>query len=171
MGLVPRYRPADIRPMWRMLVDSDTFRPAPVADTSPLSGADIDAITGLYADGSQRGEAPDFFDPSMVEQGIFCGAWEGDGLVAVAGTHLIAPTVGVCAIGNVYTRQDHRCRGLAARVTSAVVAEAFRRNLRTVVLNVSQRNTEAAHLYERLGFRYYCDFVEGLARRSSQEQR
>ena len=31
---------------------------------------DIAAITHLYADGNRRGEAPDFFDRSMVERGI-----------------------------------------------------------------------------------------------------
>jgi len=101
-----------------------------------------------------------------VEQGIFRGVWEGDALVAVAGTHLVAPSLGVCAIGNVYTRHDRRGRGLSARVTSAAVSDAFLRNLPTVVLNVDQRNAAAIRVYERLGFRRYCDFAEGLARRS-----
>jgi ribosomal protein S18 acetylase RimI-like enzyme len=161
----PHYRSTDVRLMWRMLVDRETFRGAP-GEASPLGGADIDAITALYADGHERGDGPDFFDPSMVAQGMFRGVWDGDELVAVAGTHLAAPSDGVCAIGNVYTRYDRRGRGLAARVTSAVVLEAFRRNLPTVVLNVSQKNAAAARVYERLGFRRYCEFVEGLAIRS-----
>ena len=161
----PRYRSTDIRPMWRMLVGRETFRVVP-GEASPLGVADIGAITALYADGHERGDGPDFFDPSMVEQGMFRGVWEGEELVAVAGTHLIAASDGVCAIGNVYTRHDRRGRGLAARATSAVVSEAFLRNLPTVVLNVSQKNAAAARVYERLGFRRYCDFVEGLALRS-----
>lgn len=160
------YRPVELRPMWRMLVDSQTFRAAALGDASPLGERDIGAITGLYADGLERGESPDFFDPSMVQQGIFWGAWEGDDLVAVAGTHLIGPSQGVCAIGNVYTRHDRRGCGLGARVTSAVVADAFRRNLPTVVLNVNQRNVAAIRVYERLGFRCYCGFLEGLAVRA-----
>jgi len=169
-AMMPHYRSAEPRAMWRMVVDPETFRAAALDEATPLDVADIDAINGLYADGRQRGESPDFFDPSMVEQGIFWGVWEGDELVAVAGTHLIAPLSGVCAIGNVYTRQDRRGHGLAARVTSAVVSEAFRRNLQTVVLNVNQKNTVAIRVYERLGFRCYCDFVEGLALRSPREQ-
>jgi len=165
-AILAHYQSADLQAMWRMLVEPETFRPVAVGGAAPLGGADIDAIQALYADGHQRGEGPHFFDPSMVEQGIFRGVWEGDALVAVAGTHLVAPSLGVCAIGNVYTRHDRRGRGLSARVTSAVVSDAFLRNLPTVVLNVDQRNAAAIRVYERLGFRRYCDFAEGLARRS-----
>ena len=93
------------------------------------------------------------------------GIREEGRLVAVAGTHLMAPSLGVCAIGNVYTRQDSRGRGLAARVTAAVVGHALRHGARTVVLNVRQSNEGARRVYERLGFREYCEFVEGSARR------
>jgi len=152
--------------MWRMLVEPETFRPAAAGEVSLLSGTDIDAVNRLYADGHRTGEGPDFFDPSMVEQGMFRGVWEGDELVAVAGTHLVEPAYGVCAIGNVYTRRDRRRRGLASLVTSAVVSDALLRSLPTVALNVDQRNAAASRVYERLGFRRYCEFVEGLALRS-----
>jgi GNAT superfamily N-acetyltransferase len=163
-ALTSRYRPAETRAMWRMLVEPATFRPA-VAGVSELGLRDLDVILDLFADGHRRGEGPAFFDPSMVEQGIFRGVWEGDGLVAIAGTHMTEPSFSVYAIGNVYTRHDRRRQGLAARVTSAVVAEALRRNLQTVVLNVDQRNLAAARVYDRLGFVRYCDFVEGVAHR------
>jgi ribosomal protein S18 acetylase RimI-like enzyme len=166
-AMLPYYRSAQPRAMWRMVVDPRTFRAVAWDEATPLSVADIAAITALYADGRQRGDGPDFFDPSMVERGIFWGLWEGEELVAVAGTHLVAPLSSVCAIGNVYTRHDRRRLGFAARATSAVVSEAFRRNLQTVVLNVNQKNAAAIRVYERLGFRCYCDFVEGLALRSS----
>ena len=164
-AILPPYRSPELRPMSRMLVEPETFRPV-AGEASPLGRADLDAINGLYADGHQTGEGPDFFDPSMVEQGMFRGVWEGDELVAVAGTHLIEEAYGVCAIGNVYTRRDRRRRGLASCVTSAVVSEALLRNLPTVALNVDQRNAAARSVYERLGFRRYCEFVEGLALRS-----
>jgi predicted GNAT family acetyltransferase len=65
----------------------------------------------------------------------------------------------------VYVRQDRRGRGLAARVTSAVAADALAKGLRTVALNVSQMNSAALRVYERLGFRLYCPFVAGRALR------
>jgi GNAT superfamily N-acetyltransferase len=160
-----RYRPAEIRTMWRMVVDPESFRPVAPDDASPLTPADIEAIARLYEDGHERNEGPDFFDPSMVEQGTYSGVWEGEELVSVAGTHLVVPSEGVFAVGNVYTRHDRRGRGLGACVISAVVSSALGRGFPTVVLNVDQRNAAAIRVYERLGFRSYCDFAEGLAHR------
>jgi GNAT superfamily N-acetyltransferase len=166
-ALQPRYRLEEIRSMWRMMLEPAAFRGAALDQASPLSGADLAALSALYGDGDREHERPDFFDPSMLEQGIFRGVWEGQELVAAAGTHLIAQSEGVCAIGNVYTRRDRRQRGLAARVTGAVAAEALSRHLPTIVLNVNQRNVAAIRVYERLGFRKYCEFAEGLARRAA----
>jgi len=161
-----RYRVEDLRPQWRMILERDAFRPVPSGDAARLGPGDVEAIRALYADGEPKGEAPDYFDPSMVEQGLFSGVWEGAEIVAVAGTHVVSSAESVCAIGNVYVRRDRRGRGLAARVTSAVAAAALDRGLRTVALNVSQQNRAALRVYERLGFRLYCPFVAGRAVRS-----
>ena len=99
----------------------------------------------------------------MLDQGAFHGLWENGQLLAVAGTHLVAPTEDVAAVGNVYTRRDRRGRGLAAAVTSAVVDELLRMRIRTIVLNVNQSNAAAIRVYERLGFRRHCSYFEGLA--------
>ncbi len=163
-ALQPRFEAIDVTPMWRMLLDPATFSPADCRGVETLGIADADDILRLYADGLPRAESPDFFFPPMLEQGMFRGVRERGELVAVAGTHLFAPELGICAIGNVYTRHDRRGRGLGAGVTSAVAAEAFDRNAGTVVLNVRHVNGAAARVYERLGFRRYCEFVEGLAR-------
>jgi predicted GNAT family acetyltransferase len=152
--------------MWRMVVDARSFRPVASGPTSPLNGDDVGAITSLYADGHRRSEDPHCFDPSMVEQGIFRGVWEDEELVAVAGAHRVVPSEGACAVGNVYTRHDQRGRGFGARVTSAVVSAALARGIPTAVLNVDQRNASAIRVYEGLGFRLHCDFVEGPAFRS-----
>jgi ribosomal protein S18 acetylase RimI-like enzyme len=151
--------------MWRMTLPQGGYRPASADGAVRLTAADVPALERLYADGAATGESPHFFYPSMVERGVFFGLREGDDLVAAAGTHLVVPTEGVAAIGNIYTRRDRRGRGLAARTTSAVVNELPRRELATVALNVNQENAAAIRVYERLGFVRYCAYHEALARR------
>ena len=149
--------------MWRMTVAPTDFRPAPLEGVEPLGPQDVPALQRLYAEGEAAGEAPDFFSADMVEQGVFYGIWEGEALVSAAGTHIVVPSEGVAAVGSVYTRRDRRGRGLAAQVTGAVTAALLSMKLRTVALNVNQRNAAAIHVYEKLGYRCYCPFYEGVA--------
>ena len=66
-------------------------------------------------------------------------------------------------MGNVYTRRDRRKKGLAAEVTSAVVAHLLAMPIATIVLNVEHDKPNARRLYERLGFHLHCEFLEGRA--------
>jgi predicted GNAT family acetyltransferase len=136
-----------------------------VAPAAPLGPADFPALEALYADGAATGEAPDFFNREQVEAGIFYGVWEAGALAAAAGTHLLSAETGVGAVGNVYVRRDRRGRGLGAAVTAAVAAALLRRGLATIALNVNQINAAALSVYERLGFRRYCAFYEGIVQR------
>jgi ribosomal protein S18 acetylase RimI-like enzyme len=164
-ALRPAYTATEISPMWRMTVTEASFHPAAADDeVVTLDLSDAAAVAGLFADAGKGGEAPTFYQPSMLADGSFRGVWEGPDLVAVAGAHLFSAALGVCAIGNVYTRRDRRRRGLGARVTSAVVRNAFAASIPTIVLNVSQTNDGARRVYEQLGFRVHCGFVEGQAR-------
>jgi len=126
-----------------------------------LTEADVPALLRLYGDGEATGEAPDFFYPSMVTDGVFFGAYEEGVLAAAAGTHLFAPEEDAVAIGNIYTMRERRGRGLGRLVTSAVI-EAVK-NIGTVGLNVRADNPAALHLYESLGFVRHCGFYEALA--------
>jgi RimJ/RimL family protein N-acetyltransferase len=159
------YRPSTTQAMHRMTLRPAAFTPAPHADARPISPDHLGAVSALYDDGHRRGEGPTFFYPAMLGQHTFRGIWEDGALVAIAGTHLYSREIGVCAIGNVYTRSDRRGRGLGARVTSAVVAHALAEDVSTIVLNVSHTNAAARRVYERLGFVVYCDFLEGEAAR------
>ncbi len=161
--LAPRYDCSHLKPMLRMALDPTAFVPGDLAGAAPLGPADLDALRRLFADGDASGEAPDAFVPDMLAEGVFFGVREGPELIAAAGTHLVVPQEGVAAVGCIYTRRDRRGRGLASRVTAAVVAELLRRGLPTIALNVVQANATARRVYERLGFRVYCPFVEGVA--------
>jgi ribosomal protein S18 acetylase RimI-like enzyme len=149
--------------MWRMVLDEKNFQPTLMDQVARLGSADLAALQRLYADGDSAGEAPDFFVPSMLDDGAFFGVWKGRELAAAAGTHLVVPAEGIAAVGNIYTRRDSRGQGLATLVTSAVTVELLRRKLPTIALNVEQRNAAAIRVYERLGFVRYCAFNEGLA--------
>jgi ribosomal protein S18 acetylase RimI-like enzyme len=164
-ALTPAFAATDIRPMWRMVLDRVQRGAWDDTGVDVLTAGDLDAVRQLYADGAARDESPDFFFAGMLDQGTFRGIRQDGALVAAAGTHIIAPELGVCAIGNVYTRRDRRGHGLGRRVTGAVVAHALAIGVKTIVLNVRQSNEPARRLYERLGFRQHCEFVEGLARR------
>lgn len=159
-----RYRVSELTLMWRMTLDAARFSPAPSAAVR-LTLADLPAIERLFATGAVAGDAPDFFAPYMVEQGVYYGLYEADSLVATAGTHLLVPAEGVAAVGNVYTRRDRRGRGLATQVTASVVADVMQNSptLDIIALNVKQSNDAALRVYQRLGFVRYCAFYEGMA--------
>lgn len=147
----------------------------PVSDCAPaatlrlrrLMPHDVLAIQALYAHGGPF--VPDAFSPGQVQDGAFYGlaieppplAGARSALVAVAGTHLVAPAMGVAAVGNIYTHPAHRSRGYSQWVTSAVTADLLAQDM-LVVLNVDQANTTAIHVYEKLGYRVHGPFVEGI---------
>jgi GNAT superfamily N-acetyltransferase len=159
------YAPTALRRMWRMTVTAEGLHPASFDDVRPVGDADVEAVKALYADGFGRGEGPTFFAPDMLRQGTFRGIWRDGALVSVAGTHLYSAELGICAIGNIYTRSDSRGQGLGAQVTTAVVAHAIANGVQTIALNVSEHNP-ARRVYERLGFVTYWTFVEGEATRA-----
>jgi GNAT superfamily N-acetyltransferase len=163
----PIYRLTDIREVWRMVVPRASFRPVSTAGVIALDEFDRHAVTALIEDGRQHDEGPTFFQPWMLRQGTFRGIREGAELIAVAGTHLFSPDLGVCAVGK-YTRGDRRRQGLAACCTTAVVQQAISHEIATILLNVGQGNAGARRVYERLGFHCHCAFVEGEALRSGE---
>jgi ribosomal protein S18 acetylase RimI-like enzyme len=151
-------------PMWRMVLQPAFFRPV-TGDCVRLVPAHTKQLTDLY--GLGEGSA---FGPAQIQQGVFYGILVEGELVAAAGTHVVSPTYGVAAVGNVFTHPDHRRRGHGTVTTAAVVAELLQRGIRDIILNVSQENAVAASIYDRLGFQRYCAFLEGpaLARITSQ---
>lgn len=146
-------------PMWRMTLEAHDFRPVrgPVTDLTPQFTRDLEQ---LYALGGG-----DSFTPSQVFDGAFFGIAERGRLVAAAGTHVLSQVRSVAAVGNVFTHPDYRGHGYAEITTSAVCADLIGRGIRTIVLNVAQSNSAAVHVYEKLGFKKYMPFSEGVALR------
>lgn len=144
--------------MLRMNVSIRDFKPV---DGKPrrLAGADLGALKDLYA-----ARTPPAFAAEQVERGVFYGLEVHGQLVSAAGTHVVAPKYGIGAVGNVVTHPDHRGAGYAAVCSSAVTEELLAGGL-DVVLNVGEQNQPARKIYERLGYRSYCRFVEVLGKR------
>lgn len=159
---------SDIKHMQRMAIESADIKrvAAEGTDGSELKRLDsshLASLRVLYADGESSGESPDFFYDSMVGDGVFYGVFEGDDLVAAAGTHLVSRDEGAAAIGNVYTRRDRRGRGYSRAATSAVLQKL--KDLPTIGLNVRADNIPAIRVYQSLGFVRHCEFVEAVANR------
>jgi ribosomal protein S18 acetylase RimI-like enzyme len=158
-----RYTVRAVTPMWRMVLEPATFSGTTPDNVARLTTHDFDALEALYADGAATHEAPDFFIRPQLERGVFYGVPDGVALTAAGGTHLVSSSFSLGAIGNVYVRADWRGRGLGRAVTAAVAAELLQMGIQTIALNVKQENATAIHMYERLGFRRYGAFYEGVA--------
>ncbi len=161
-ALQTHYRTGEIDHMLRMTLSVSDFRPVTGFDVERLGPSYADELACLYA--SAQGNA---FTPYQLAQGVFYGVKHQGRLVSAAGTHLVARTMGVAAVGNVCTYPEHRGRGYATRSTSAVCADLLAMGL-DVVLNVAQDNADAIHVYKKLGFQAHCPFVEGIATRKTE---
>ena len=151
------YRLEEHWPMWRMTLAAGDFQPAQ-GNCVRLTLEDAGQLQRLYRLGGG-----DAFAPSQIESGVFFGIRQMGELIAVAGTHLVSQAQSVAAIGNVMTHPTRRGQGYATIATSAVCVELLSRGIRTIVLNVSQANPPAIHVYEKLGFIKYVSFYEGIA--------
>lgn len=152
------YRLESGPPMIRMWVDRSTFRPFQ-ANVVRLLPVEIGELNRLY----QLGFAS-WLPASSIAEGIYYGIRVNGRLVAAAGTHVISRAARLAVVGNVLTHADHRGRGYATAVTSAVTQDLLR-FCDQVVLNVRSDNPPAIQAYRRLGYAEHVRFEERLGRR------
>jgi ribosomal protein S18 acetylase RimI-like enzyme len=140
----------DVLSMVRMSVGPLTFQDAPPADDlRRLRGHDAGRLNALY---SAEG-GPTRYSAESIERSVYYGAFVGDQLVSVAGTHVVSPHQSIAVVGNVFTHPRHRGRSLAEQVTAAVSRELLARGCAEVVLTVNPENAPAVAAYTRLGYR------------------
>ena len=142
----------------RMSVSVETFRPVNGA-ARRLRRRDLGDVDDL-----QRSEGFGFHSAAALDDGVYYGVYDTGRLVAMAGTHVVAPEVGVAIVGNVVTHPRYRRRGHGAVATSAVTA-ALLETCPFVLLTVEERNEPALRVYQRLGYREECRLIESGARR------
>jgi GNAT superfamily N-acetyltransferase len=145
-------------PMVRMVVDGHRFRPYR-GDVQRLTPLDSGHLNRLY----QVGFAS-WLPAASIANGVYYGIRVGGKLVAAAGTHVISPSARLGVVGNVLTHTDHRGRGYATAVTSAVTEELLG-TCDHVVLNVRSDNPPALAAYRRLGYVEHVRFEERLIHR------
>jgi GNAT superfamily N-acetyltransferase len=155
------YATSEVRQMFRMHVDRQSFMPSSIQAVR-LHSSNLSDLNALYAWGG-----PGFFAAYQLEQGIYYGALADGKLIAAAGTHVVAPEYGIAAVGNVYTHPEYRGRGLAKACTSAVTAALLDMGCLSVVLNVRQDNAPALQAYQRLGYAVHCPYIEARGQRRS----
>jgi ribosomal protein S18 acetylase RimI-like enzyme len=157
------YDLGEIEHMFRMAIVPADFRSFP-GPTVKLDLSYLDALRRLYRLGGG-----DAFAPYQLRDGVYYGVEVNGQLISAAGTHLVSPTFGVAGVGNIFTHPNHRRRGYGTACTSHVVEELLAQGL-DVVLNVNRENTEAIGIYERLGFRKHCPYIEVVGERKSTNQ-
>jgi ribosomal protein S18 acetylase RimI-like enzyme len=144
--------------MLRMWVDRTRFRPYP-ATVQRLLPVEIGELNRLY----QLGFAS-WLPASAIADGVYYGMRVNGRLISAAGTHVVSPAARLAVVGNVLTLTEHRGRGFATAVTSAVTAELLR-SCDEVVLNVRADNPPAINAYRRLGYAEHTRFEERLIHR------
>ncbi len=162
-ALDAHYRRPNAKREWRMVLEPARFAPAERRSVRRLGREHADELAALYQHAADPGEEVVAFSPWQIAHGAFYGVWAGGALVATAGTHVWSAGERVAAIGNVFTQPAYRGRGYATACTAAVVVEALGAGIDPVILNVRVGNAPAIHIYEKLGFRRCCEFLEGPA--------
>jgi RimJ/RimL family protein N-acetyltransferase len=142
------------RMMSRMVTTADSFQPTGAAAVR-LRAEDIPEINRLY---SLEG-GPAYYRPSHLEEGVYCGTFENDRLIAIAGTHVVSEAEGIAVVGNVFTHPAYRGHGFATAATGAVT-EALLERCPLVVLTVEEGNDPALAVYRRLGYSHHCSLHE-----------
>jgi GNAT superfamily N-acetyltransferase len=165
------YQIEHLADMDRMRVDPNDFQPyaLPVAlPLQPLNPTHAQEMLSLILQAA-RHDARDLrdiaFQPEMVETGTYFGIFHTNALIAMAGTHVEAPTASIAAVGNVVVHPARRGHGLGRAVSAAVTRSLLDASFEHIVLNVRRDNPAAVQTYRKLGYRKVSAFVEAIGHR------
>jgi ribosomal protein S18 acetylase RimI-like enzyme len=156
-AFAPEYRVVDHGLYARMVLIRPRLEVGTPGEVVPLGMDDLGEIAALYEVAYPEG----WFEPAMLERGVFRGIRAGGRLVAVAGTHVVSKRTRVAAIGGVATHPEHRGKGLATAVCARLCRDLLSR-ADTIGLNVAVGNAPARACYDRLGFEVIAEYGEHM---------
>ncbi len=103
-----------------------------------------------------------FFDPSMIDQGLYCGVRVGGELICTAGVSAICDDYDVAALGRVVTHPDYDAKEYAGRSLRWLLREVQKRVGR-IALNIEAEHQEAIAFYRSFGFEKRFEFITARA--------
>ncbi len=132
----------------------------PIQGAVALGPSDLERLRAFYRE-SYPGN---WFDPRMLETGVYLGLEREGDLVATAGVHALSAAEGIAALGNIAVHSAHRGQGLATQVTAALCQRLYPQ-IGTLGLNVHAENAPAQAAYRRVGFTEIARFGEWVMAR------
>jgi GNAT superfamily N-acetyltransferase len=145
------YQLEHVERLWVLGIETAALKvPGRLREATRLSkSTPIEPIVALYED-----YPGNYFEPSQLESGLYFGSYSEARLIAIAGTHVLAPTEGVAVLGNIVTATDSRGRGYATACTVRLIEALAAMGCSTVALQVAADNPTAIASYRNLGFRF-----------------
>lgn len=117
---------------------------------------DLDACQEPFREGGERGWSLEEWLQLAAEGYRYCGIFEDDGLVALAG--LWKRTPDVWEVISVVTKEGHRQQGLAKAVV-AFAADHVLNHVRVATYTTGAENTASIRTAESVGFRRCTNMV------------
>lgn len=145
-------------PGWTVAFESTMYR---MVWDAPMPASD-DAADAVQLDASHAERALDLatrmrpgpFGLRTIELGDYFGYFDGERLMAMAGERTCTP--GFREISGVCTDPGYQGRGLARKLTLKLVRRMLQRG-EVPFLHVMSSNALAHTLYQRMGFRDWCE--------------
>ncbi|MFC1743296.1 GNAT family N-acetyltransferase [Candidatus Riflebacteria bacterium] len=126
-----------------------------VSDVEQLSIKDLNDLLGLY----EESYPDNWFNPQILETNLYFGIRRLEGVVSVAGVHVISKKYKVAALGNITTHPGWRGKGFGKAV-SAKLCQTLLPIANHIGLNVKANNKAAIACYKKLGFEIISTYDE-----------
>jgi len=147
--LESKYKLASKGEHYKMILkDKQSLQKIDTTSVYKLFARDIEELNTLY----NSAYPENFFDPRMLETGMYYGIKKNNQLISIAGIHVYSKEFKVASLGNITTHPDYRNNGYGTSVTAKLCVELMK-NVDIVGLNVGTDNLSAIKSYKKIGFR------------------